>query len=226
MTKDIFKTINFKVGSKFELLGSEVELFGDISENDILRIVESKNKEYPMRDLEVIGSGSFSRVYTHNGYAIKHITRPNDLNNCNDIQAFKDLRDCKYIPKLYAIIDNDIIVMERINGQTIGDYRRSIRNGLETTIGEGFMNDFKDALVSIISMGYSPHDTHHDNVMVDYNNNIPRIIDLGWFFKHYKEFNSNEDMSKEDNYLTAMEWAGTVIEECIDYNESRREVLS
>ena len=150
--------------------------------------------------LEFIGSGSFGLVYGYKEYAIKVNKRvyPSESeikNQMNDKNVLRKLNHVSCLPKLYAIIEDDIIIMERIRGKTVEDYFWEggyKNNPLEKLAFESIRDD----IYEIVSCGFTPFDVHENNVMIDYQTGKFRIIDTGYFREeHTCEFSDIEDNS-------------------------------
>lgn len=135
--------------------------------------------------LEFIGSGTYGYVFGYKDYAIKVNKRvyPSEFeirNQTNDKNALKKLNHVSCLPKLYAIIEDDIIIMERIRGRTVEDYFWQCgykNNPLDKLAFESIRDD----LYEIVSSGFTPYDVHDNNVMIDYTTGQLKIIDTGYF---------------------------------------------
>jgi tRNA A-37 threonylcarbamoyl transferase component Bud32 len=174
-----------------------------------MRIVDTYNeggiKQFASdEEFERIGSGSYGTVYGYKGFAIKYIHDPSDYGN-NDVQALKDLSHLDCIPTLYAVVDNRLIITDKIIGENVKSYVHKDDNSLN--IGEEILDHLNDILSSILFNGYSPQDVHWNNVMIETSTKTLKIVDLGFFFKHEKEYNDN-NYSTDDGYQDALDWVG------------------
>lgn len=211
MTKNIE---SFKVS----LQGHSVEMVTNMPIEDIYYLLDLiDSSQWGMANafetLEWIGSGSFGRVYGYKDYAIKYLKDINDDNN--DIDVLKALKHIEAIPTLYAVIDDRILIMERVYGMTVRDYCNygkddNNKYGLDW----GFMNDFDNALLEVVKAGYSPHDMHESNVMIDSRTKKPRLVDVGFFKPHNEEYD-NYDIhtikNSDRGYSNADRWTGTAL---------------
>ena len=158
-------------------------------------------------DLEFIGSGSFGLVYGYKEYAIKVNKRifPSESeikNQMNDKNVLRKLNHISCLPKLYAIIEDDIIIMERIRGKTIEDYfwEGGYKNH---PIDKNAIESIRNDIYEIVASGFTPYDVHENNVMVDYRTGTFKIIDTGYFIEeHTCEFSDIEDNSGYDQAMS------------------------
>ena len=220
-----------EVGGAFSInVGNDVcdvEIVNHIDYDDLRFIIDSlnsgricdMNNAYD-NGLEVLGSGSYGDVYGYKGYAIKKLYGDNNFEKkrCNDIQSMKDLSHLSCIPKLYAIVGGDIIIIERIFGVTVNQYCNEGIDDDSITVDESFVEKWDNALLDVISNGYSPDDLHEHNVMIEFETNRPVLVDLGWFHKHGMHYDTNDknDLRSNDSYLKANRWAGQVIRDYVD----------
>lgn len=213
MVDGVAKT-RIKVGECFY----NVEIVNDINHDDLCTIISTLyDCSYSDAKFEFLGSGSYGDVYGYKEYAIKKLFESEEFNHsrCNDIQPLKDLAHLSCIPKLYAIIDDDTIVVERIFGATVDQCCNEGKMLDKITIDESLVEKWDEALLEVISNGYSPDDLHESNVMIEIGTNRPVFVDLGWFYKHNGEYDVNDknSLKSDKNYYRANQWAGRAIRE-------------
>jgi hypothetical protein len=175
-----------------------------------MRIVDTYNeggiKQFASdEEFERIGSGSYGTVYGYKGFAIKYLYDLEDSFGNNDVQALKDLCHLDCIPTLYAVVDGRLIITERIIGENVKSYVHKDDN--ELNLDEGIIEHFSNILTDILFNGYSPQDVHWNNVMIETSTKTLKIVDLGFFYKHEKDYNENT-YSTNDGYQDALDWVG------------------
>src|SRR5690606_24508914 len=106
-----------KIELKVWLQGREVEIIENMSMDDLYAIIDELNNNN-FRNFEKIGSGSYGHVWGYGDYAIKKFKDRNDKQN-RDIQVLKDIGHLDCIPTLYAVIDDHVMILERVKGKTI-----------------------------------------------------------------------------------------------------------
>lgn len=182
----------------------KVEKIKDI-DNDILEYITELYKNDELYRLKYIGNGTEGVVYEYKNYAIKKLhLRSSDRSN--DIQVLKDLQELDFIPNIYATINNDLLIVDRIYGEILKEYARKM-DYKEIDIPREFAKVWDEMLLQIIKLGYSPNDLHSENVMIDENNNI-KIIDVGWFEKHNDNYSTESEMRENSGYETAQSFSG------------------
>lgn len=186
----------------------DVEVVNSIPEEDLEFIIACYQNE-DLHELEELGSGASAMVYGYKDYAIKV---PRDEGETDeDIIALRDLGHLEGIPTLYAVLDDSIIIMERVYGDTIGDYEDNcLSNDYSEIFTEDKLLEFENILVAIIENGYNPRDVHENNVMVDTKRNKLVIVDVGWFLPLGVNAPS-EDYGSYSGYTTAFSWAGRIL---------------
>lgn len=211
---------------------SIVEIVNDISGEDLAIIVNAvtdiKENDCIPSSFELIGTGTYSGVYGYKNYAIKILglgRRKRDYtfnsnSDCNDIDVMKNLDALECIPKLYAIINSDVIIVERIDGYTIGELREGLEDGksYDININWGIIDEFDNALLDVVFNGYSPDDLHEYNVMIDKSSNKLKFVDVGWFFKIDKDRYKDKDEVYNHclAYSNAHRWTGGVLVSCLE----------
>jgi hypothetical protein len=134
--------------------------------------------------LQFIAGGACGRVYDLGDYILK-VNRSNGLaESCKDGQILADLQGLHFIPKLYWYSeDNRFMVVQKIDGQTTGDFRLS----------PDFLpkNDFKvdrqrweEVMEKVYEeakeRGWVMNDIHSQNTMFDKDGRF-WIVDVGLF---------------------------------------------
>lgn len=202
-----------------------VNVFNDISNEDLNRIIKAY-KNYPVgfNDFDILGSGAQGTVYGYKNYAIKYIDDIYDSGN-NDADVLRDLHHLDFIPKLYAVINEEIIVCEKIIGMTVNDYcRYDDDNSLNINLE--FIEEFEHALYEIIKSGYCPIDMHSGNVMVCTDSLSPKIVDVGHFRKHSKDYSNKEFdvdfLNGVEGFKSAGQWTTSQIKRYIGMHEYKK----
>jgi RIO-like serine/threonine protein kinase len=197
-----------------------IEIVNQIPQED-LNYIAQKFKDGELAELQTIGRGSFGKVYGYKDYAIKRLFDETNEKN-RDIAVLKDISHLECIPTLYATIDNKLLISERIYGKTVEMYSSDISNPYN--IDDRIIEDWHNALFSVIREGYSPDDVHENNVMISRDGEL-KIVDVGWFFKHGCEPNHFDDDSvkNEYGYERAEQWAGYHLKRYINRLEMERQ---
>lgn len=191
-----------------------VEIVNDIPSH----VVEYVAKCYHKNDfstLEKIGEGGFGSVYKLGDYAIKFIHDPNEYGN-NDANVLKDICHLESIPTLYAVIEDSVIIVDRVDGMTVLDYSHKDSNPYGLT--RESIERWNQTLDEIVRLGYSPYDLHEENVMVDKNGNV-KIVDVGFFKKHHGDDTYTKE--KDRGYRKAQSWAGAYLRNYMDRIEEK-----
>lgn len=181
------------------------KIFPKPDKNEYIRNNQRRYQGY--LPLEFIGSGTYGLVYGYKDYAIKVNKRvfPSEFeirNQVNDKNALKKLNHVSCLPKLYAIIEDDIIIMERIRGRTVEDY--FWEGGYKTNpIDNMAFESIRDDLYEIVSSGFTPYDVHDKNVMIDYITGKLKIIDTGYFRE--EKTCEHSDIEENSGYRQAIE---------------------
>ncbi|AYP68193.1 kinase [Bacillus phage vB_BcoS-136] len=192
-------------------IAEKIEVIGNISQDDLDFIIEAYENDDFISKFDTIGSGTYGRVFGYKDYAMKRFKDKNNARNV-DIEVLKDLQHLDCIPKIYATINDEVIIMERIHGVTVKDYcERDKTMGVE--IDKTFLDLWDEALISVIKSGYSPDDLHESNVMIDIKTVTPKFVDVGYFFKHGKDdsYTDIHTMRRDYGYSRAEMWTGTAI---------------
>lgn len=204
----------------------QVEYFNEIPYEDLKCIMEGvsnldKHKEDV--NLKKIGQGSSSKVYSYKNYAVKKLIEGYEFGTSrdNDVSVLKDLSHLDCIPTIYAVLNNSTLIMQLVNGVTVNDFCEGSIKHRNITVDDEFVEKWDDALLSIIAGGYSPHDLHEHNVMIEEGTSNPIMVDTGWFFKHGNEYDirDKDSLRSNESYSRANRWAGRVIR---DYVENQR----
>lgn len=220
--------MGIETSGKFSIRASDknykIEIVNHINYDDLSFIVHNIDRiemGTNRNTFEKLGEGSYGTVYGYKNYAIKRLY-DSDFDNkgyCNDIQALKDLAHLDCIPSLYAVINNDVIITERIFGVTVDEYCNGYHyEGNKSLINESFVRKWDEALFNVILNGYSPEDLHESNVMIEFETCRPMFIDLGFFRKHNTsyDFNDEDSIRSNEGYSKANRWTGKTIREYVD----------
>lgn len=160
-----------------------INVYNDIAQEDLDYIVKLHKLDKMHEELYILGDGASGVVFGYKDYAIKSLFDSNDSNDSNDIEALIDLSHLDFIPKIYATINNEVIIVEKIEGITVKHYcNTDLNNSLN--IDEDFMEIINEYVIEIVANGYIPKDMHGDNIMICEYTGRPIIVDLGWFIKH------------------------------------------
>lgn len=194
-----------------------VEIVNEIAQEDLDYMVNTiKNCE--LANFEKLGQGWYSNVYGYEKYAVKILKDSYDFDNheCRDVKVLKDLSDLECVPTLYAVIDNRIMITERVFGVTVSDVYECNEKAVDVDLNHSFLDKFEEYLIDVIVGGYSPQDLHGENVMIDLNTNKPKFVDTGWFRRNNREFDLIDfiemDSIKSDvGYYRAMNSCGARI---------------
>jgi len=148
-----------------------------------------KNK---LRNLKVLGTGSFSTVYEYKNYAIKYF----EEDDCIDGEILEKLQGCKFFPKLFFYISEELVVMEKVEGVMLSEF--DIKNIFYFEIKNVF---------EILEFCYNKKviidDIHEDNIMVDKNGNL-KIIDVGLYKNLYKNISFFEYLIDNCNTVESL----------------------
>lgn len=214
--------MNRKIELKVQLQGRQVEIIENMPMDDLYAIIDGLEEDF--RHFEKIGSGSFGYVYGYGDFAIKIFKEEgNELNR--DIGVLKDIGHLDCIPTLYAVIDDSIIIMERIHGKTVRQYCYGDDNNNEYGIDDNFIEKWENALLEVIKAGYSPDDLHESNVMIDSKTREPKLVDVGWFFKHESNYDNFDihKMKTDYGYSRANTWTGDALKGYVRREKRRLE---
>lgn len=177
-----------------------------------------------LEKLKRLGSGASAVVYEYKDYAIKYFYGGID-SYYRDIPNLLRLQHLDCIPRLYCKIKDmdsgkDIaIVMSKVDGYTVSQYNRLLREGeIDNFINPRFNEIYRETVINIMKAGLRPIDLHDGNVMIDKNTGLPVIIDLGLFRKHdYKELVDLDAIDFQDFRDTVETncWVCIPMEKCI-----------
>lgn len=188
--------------------------------NDDRYFIEKKNE---FKDFKFIGKGSYGMVYGYKGYAIKHMSVrefTEDSTECNDVAVLKDLGHLDCIPSLYAVINSNVMIVERIKGLTVRELCiEGLTNG-NIIMDETFVSKWDESLLEVIENGYSPRDLHESNIMIEEHTNKPKFVDVGWFIKHGCTYDSKDSMMSNEGYQRAYDYSSYTIKGYIDKHKS------
>lgn len=162
-------------------------------------------------DFEVLGQGYFGEVFGYKGYALKYVSGGQssysgygETGNTNgeilDAFVLRELQCVPAIPRLYGVIDNKIIIMEKVDGMTVRQYKDQMEDvdKMDNFIDVNYIKEHKEIIKDILMAGWIPVDLHRDNVMIDRKTGRPRIIDVGLFKKmHEKDLEMRGETREE-----------------------------
>lgn len=175
----------------------------------IVNLYETRN----LYKLEKIGKGGYGHVFAYGEYAIKYIYDTDNMDYaCNDAKVLKEISHLDSIPTLYAVIDDRLLIVERIIGRTVSDYVNIYENPYN--VNESILDQWKNTLIDILKLGYSPYDLHESNVIIDVKGNI-KIVDVGFFKKHGYSGDCLDYYHDNAGYSTAQEWTGEALRQYI-----------
>lgn len=179
----------------FKLLSAEIVTpfpIGDFKEIVMNLNEYKKTKEIP-KAFKKLGQGYFGIVFAYKNYAVKYVKGGadsySDYNNQKNIKELADatvlkrIHHLECVPTLYAVIDNNTVIMEKIDGMTIQEYREQMLDidKLDNFICDDFVELHSDYMKDILLCGMIPNDLHSSNVMVERITGKPKIIDVGLF---------------------------------------------
>jgi tRNA A-37 threonylcarbamoyl transferase component Bud32 len=203
-----------------EMMGYQVELVNEIPMEDVETILKSYEGNFG--SLRMIGSGSYGDVFGYEQYAIKRFQYESSMNR--DIDVLKDISHLDFIPTLYAVIDDCVMIMERVEGKTVRDYcNYGMDDGNIANVDHSFIEMFEENLIEVIKNGYSPEDLHESNVMIDFKTNTLKMVDVGYFKKHYSDYDNFDihSIKKNVGYSTANTWTGRALQRYIDKQQEK-----
>lgn len=198
----------------------DIEIVNDIPEHIVKDIAELYMKGN-LNTLERIGKGGYGYVYGYDDYAIKYIYDTSS-HASNDVSVLKDISHLDSIPTLYAIIDERVLIVERVKGKTVGDYVSNMY-GNPFMVDDNTLKQWDDALIDIMLSGYSPYDLHEHNAMIDTKGNI-KIVDVGFFKPHHMNVTEENTYVLKDNdvgYSCAQDWAGRMLRDYVKREKAR-----
>lgn len=183
----------------------EVTIYNEIELND-LEVMVKAVKDYNNKlevghagefdSLKYLGSGAYGYVKGYKNYAIKVLsdtkgyydTRDNFIiPKLEDIHILKELQTVSAIPKLYASIGDNAVIMERIDGVTLDELWKNVNyqgDSAEYLFHENFKQLLADSIKEILDCGLQPNDLHSNNLMVCQQTGKPRIIDVGMYLPY------------------------------------------
>lgn len=167
--------------------------------------------------LEKLGTGSFGEVRAYKNYAIKIV----DEGDMLDGEILKNLQSVENVPRLYAIVDDNAMITELIDGCTVSEYEHIGREN--NFVNPSFNIVFEETLKDILHKGYLPYDLHSSNVMIKSDTGLPVIIDVGLFEKNEtdRDFSDKDNINVRAVYSSskAMEWVAGDIAKWIRIKE-------
>lgn len=163
----------------------ELVIVNPIPLEDIENIKNGFFCDFDNDKFKVIGSGSFSTVYSYKNYAIKHFTEE----VCDDGRILKSIGESKWFPKVFMYNDN-FMVVEKIDGINV-DWliERSSSNEYSDYIFEEIANESILELTNLLNeKRYYASDIHGDNIMITKEGRMV-IVDVGLFSPFFYEEN-------------------------------------
>lgn len=173
---------------------NRVEVVTPLPLEDLTFMVEEINNGLKSDELTVLGRGHFGKVVGYKNFAIKYVAGGSNSyngygdynrsgNELLDAYVLKQLQSVESIPRLYAVVDDNAIIIEKIDGMTMQQYKTQMEDSskMDNFISLDFVKAHEEAMRDILMQGLVPHDLHMDNVMIDKNTGLPKIIDVGLF---------------------------------------------
>lgn len=206
-----------------------IEIFSHMPEADLNHITDMISRNN-LNIFDRLGSGSYGEVYGYKGFAIKMLDESEfcDDGENNDVEVLQNLAHLDCVPKLYAVVDKSIMIVERIRGLTIRDITEQGKEMDTINLDERFEEKFDLSLKAIIDSGYSPNDLHESNVMIEEITNNPKIVDVGWFKRHHWTKGNYSDVDEIvgsiDGYSRAHRWTGNAVSRYV--KQKRRQALA
>lgn len=166
---------------------------GKISMVDLYKIVNDiiKGNLGKYNGYEYLGSGGFGEVYGYNNYAIKRFTsdltykdEENDISDVSDAYILHKLQSVSNIPNIYGLIGKTAMIVDRIDGITLDDYIRGLKkNEITPFMCDNFYDEYDKMIKEIFNLGFVPCDLNNNNIMICRKTGLPKIVDVGLFFK-------------------------------------------
>lgn len=171
-------------------------IFNDIPNEDLEYISKAYSKGQLHEELKFIDSGSYGDVYMFKSlsgkcYAVKvmnHCERSKESRS-QDVRNLIMLDGCIGIPKLYAYIENEIMIMDFVEGVNISRYPYTNKG---IVVHVDFMVRLMEILEEVKNKNLFPCDIHDDNIMIN-KDGFPVIVDVGHF---------STSMNKYDNPMS------------------------
>lgn len=136
------------------------------------------------KELTSIGRGEFGTLYSYKDYAIKIFFNGWHGRVDNDYEKLEKLQGIPLYPKLYAYYPNKFMIVEKINGITIDQYKRLENEEKFKIISKinmiKSMTKIQSYVKNTIDRDIYIHDSHDSNVMVTYEGEL-KIVDVGHF---------------------------------------------
>lgn len=171
-----------------------VILEGNEDIDNIIKIIDDNDLDI----FDYIDCGESSNVYAYDNYCIKIFKEDNGdcMYSNKDAYVLEYLQDLDCVPKLYAYKHEKYLIMDFIEGQSLGDIIS------ENKSLSGVRRDLRKELYKIYKAGIKPGDLHLYNIIYDVNNKF-KMIDFGMYSRDtsiYDGVQIDSFKTKEDIY--------------------------
>lgn len=177
---------------------------------EILKIWNECNKRFDKLPLPIIGVGGFSHVYEYISndklkFAIKAIRKDPEGNYLTqkDERNLEILNGHPFIPTLFAYIEKEIMIMERVEGITAEQYNCSSNR---IKLNKYFVENFKKTLDYMRSNGIEIGDIEERNVVINHDG-FGVIVDTGMCYMPSKGEKPIQSFSAEESYQIYLNWS-------------------
>lgn len=170
----------------------DLVIVNEMPQEDLNIIMSLHYSKTISEKLELIGTGEFGRVYAYKSlsgkeYAIKIEKEMHEKNyggQTFDATILSKLQGIKYIPKLYAHIGEDFLIVDRVKGVTIEAYKDGQTRGIYPR--EDFVFVFEKTIDNIFERSIRPSDLHLKNIMIN-DEGLPIMVDFG----HWEDYTNS-----------------------------------
>lgn len=171
-----------------------VILNGNEDIDNIIKIIENNDLDI----FDYIDYGESSNVYAYDNYCIKIFKEDNGdyMYSNKDAYILECLQGLECVPKLYAYKHEKYLIMDFVEGQSLGDVIS------ENKSLSGIRRGLRTELYKIYKIGIKPKDLHLYNIMCDAEGRY-KLIDFGMYFRDTSIYDGVEVdcfKTKEDIY--------------------------
>lgn len=159
----------------------------------IIDVFEKECDDYKCDLIDILGEGSFARVYSYKNYAIKYY-----IDDCNmDGKILEEIGNSQWFPKLYFYNDN-FMVVEKIDGINVEDLMYDSNYNYSNYDFEPISDETvdKELYPLLNEKGYIPGVIHSENVMITPEGRLV-IVDVGLFKEYHKTISYLNDCESE-----------------------------